>query len=124
MGTWLVVNAKRKKKSCEQPPYAVTKKSPFHSSRLLSLILLPDSSSSFPTTFFLSPFALFSMTFRQCSRRSMRHRLPPYYAHRSAGKLLLFTDSTFEEFQELEYDVAGKWNGPRRAKWCTAFMGQ
>jgi len=54
MGTWLVVNAKRKKKSCEQPPYAVTKKSPFHSSRLLSLILLPDSSSSFPTMFFLS----------------------------------------------------------------------
>ncbi|KYN31008.1 hypothetical protein ALC56_14820 [Trachymyrmex septentrionalis] len=54
------------------------------------------------------------MTFhRQRSRRSM------------GGKLLLFTDSTFEEFQELEYDAAGKRNGPLDvAKWRTAFMGQ
>ncbi|KYN29513.1 hypothetical protein ALC57_01063 [Trachymyrmex cornetzi] len=32
-----VVSGEGKKRSCEQPPYAVTKKSPFHSSRLLIL---------------------------------------------------------------------------------------
>lgn len=45
-GTWLVVNAKRRrKKSCEQLPYAVTKKSPFHSGRLLVLTDSPPSPS-------------------------------------------------------------------------------
>lgn len=63
MGTWLAVNTKRrKKKSCEQLPYAVTKKLSFRSGRLL---VLSDLHHRLPLpSFFLLSFALFSMTFR------------------------------------------------------------
>lgn len=119
-GTWLVVNAKRWKKKVANSFHMPWRKN--HLFWPPSRLLRFSTSSSFYLVFFLAIRTVLDDNPPAASTRPMRQITTPQTAHADRQENC-FTDSTFEEFQELEYDAVAKRSGSQRAKWRTDVYG-